>query len=104
MIYMKCQCIMVCDNIKQMIMITIILLCTMILYCIIGCSNHLKTLDGTIWTVAMLNEAEHAPAFFSEEFFHDCYNLVMQHFGWDIHRDINVSNALEVYMFLTDNV
>ena len=52
----------------------------------------------------MMNKAQNAPAFFSDDFFGRCHTLIMEHFGWDINSDINVANALEVYIFLVDNM
>ena len=52
----------------------------------------------------MTNEALEPPPFYSDSFFHLCYDLVLDHFGLDINRDVNVSNALQVYTYLSINI
>ena len=69
-----------------------------------GCSDYVKPIDAAIWTSAMMNEAQSAPTIFSDDFFGRCYTLIIEHFGRDINSDINVSNALEVYNFLVNNM
>ena len=44
-----------------------------------GCSDYVKPVDAAIWTSAMMNEAQNAPAFFSDDFFGRCHTLIMEH-------------------------
>lgn len=68
-----------------------------------GCQNYLKAVDSIIWTAA-LRQTEDPPPFFSQAFYCRCQQLVSSYFGWDINHDINISNALDVYLYLIENV
>ncbi len=68
----------------------------------VGCSSYLQSIDMAILRTAMSLHAED-PAFNSDCFYYHCYQLVLHQFGWDLHRDVNVSNALQV-QYLVDNV
>ena len=52
----------------------------------------------------MANEAVMSPPFFTDVFFQDCYDMIQDNFGLDLNRDINITNALEIYMYLVGNI
>lgn len=69
-----------------------------------GVEDYLKNIDVQVWILAMANEAQKPPQSFDDEFYQECHSLVSQQFNIDLHQDISLSNCLNVYKFLCDNI
>ena len=47
-----------------------------------------------------MTEAESPPPMYDSQFYQECYELVRDTYGVDIHKDLTHSNSLEIYKFL----
>lgn len=69
-----------------------------------GCENYLQRIDAQLWMQYMTNDAQSPPQAYSDEFSLHCHQLVLQHYGLDLHRDVTSDNCITLYRFLARTV
>jgi len=69
-----------------------------------GGRNYLQTVDVHIWMQAMIQDAHPASAMFTDELYRECHQLVQDHFGLDLQRDVTSTNVIELYKYVVNNI
>ena len=64
----------------------------------------MKPLNPILWMRAMQSEAHTPPDMYDSETYCECHRLVRAHYGMDLQRDITLTNAVEIYRYLINNI
>ena len=75
-----------------------------IIIIIIGTTDYLKPIDRTIVTISK-SDAHLSRSIVDDDFYVACMSIVQDNFGpsFDLHRDVNVDNCLDVYSLLLES-
>lgn len=103
MIYTICPVTMVSD--------IVLIPCTYVIshhvcmqLCNLGTTSYLQPIDFNVWYTALMTQACSPPPMYDSQFYQECYELVHNMYGVDLHKDITHSTSLELYKFLVTSL